>query len=214
MAQAHDKWLLLDAMGVVFRVGDDVADLLVPFVRQRSDVPRRVIEASYADATLGRMTSEGFWEAVGLASEYPAIEHDYLGRGFELNAGLQEALGALGGLSIRIGLVSNDVSEWSRHLRRMHDLERWLECVVISGDVGYRKPAAAIYETFVARASARAGDCVAVDDRAANLRAAASIGIRGILFGSGLSSDWAGPRVESFSELAAAVSTALHTEKD
>ena len=79
MAQAHDKWLLLDAMGVVFRVGDDVADLLVPFVRQRSDVPRRVIEASYVEATLGRMTSEGFWEAVGLASEYPAVEHDYLG---------------------------------------------------------------------------------------------------------------------------------------
>ena len=155
MAQARDKWLLLDAMGVVFRVGDDVADLLVPFVRERSDVPRRVIEASYVDATLGRMTSEGFWEAVGLASEYPAVEHDYLGRGFELNAGLREAMGALGGLSIRIGLVSNDVSEWSRHLRRMHDLERWLECVVISGDVGYRKPAAETYETFVTRASAR-----------------------------------------------------------
>lgn len=209
-AQQSENWVLLDAMGVVFHVGDDVSELLVPFVRERTGVPRRVVEASYLEATLGRSTSKTFWEAVGLAAEYPAVELEYLEQSFQVNDGIEEAMMLLMDASFKVGLVSNDVPEWSRRLRHIHDLDRWLQCVIVSGDAGYRKPDVQIYESFLTRTSARPGDCVAVDDRSTNLRAAASIGIQGILFDSEVPDDWPGLKVDSFRSLPAVVGTALH----
>ncbi len=207
------RWVLLDAMGVVFPVGDDVGELLLPFVRRRVDVTSDVVEANYLKATLGQITSREFWAAVGLASDYPAVETEYLESSFRLSHGLLEALRALSDSAVKVGLVSNDVSEWSRHLRRVHDLERWLECTVVSGDVGYRKPSPRIYEHFLRSTSARGSDCVAVDDRPANLRAAASLGIAGILFGSEHVHEWRGPRVDSFLAIPEAVDAALHSRE-
>ena len=48
------KWVILDAMGVVYRVGDDVADLLVPYIRERqrnisSDLIQQAIELADGD---------------------------------------------------------------------------------------------------------------------------------------------------------------------
>ena len=203
--QNGNTWVLLDAMGVIFPVGDDVAELLVPFVFERSGTPAHVVEAHYLEATLGHRTSKSFWEAVGLGSDYPAVEREYLDQNFRLNVGLEETLKRLEASSINMGLVSNDVTEWSRRLRAMYDLDRWLRCVIISGEVGYRKPNPRIYEAFLSSASAAAADCVAVDDRPTNLRTASSLGIGTILFDPSSSFHWPGTRVESFYELPAAV---------
>lgn len=208
-SRVRTRWVLLDAMGVVFPVGDDVGELLLPFIRRRVDVASDVVEANYLKATLGRTTSREFWVAVGLASAYPAVETEYLESSFQLNHGVAEALQALSDSAVKVGLVSNDVSEWSRHLGRVHGLERWLECTVVSGDVGYRKPSPRIFEHFLQSTSARARDCVAVDDRPANLRAAASLGIAGILFGPERMHEWPGLSVDSFLAIPEAVQAAL-----
>ena len=52
------KILVLDAMGVIYSVGDDVRDLLCPFIEEKGgtkDVPK--IERLYHSASLGNMSA-------------------------------------------------------------------------------------------------------------------------------------------------------------
>src|SRR5262245_20938185 len=73
--------LLLDAMGVIYRVGDDVADLLIPFIAEHGGSrDRDRISALYMEASLGRLSPAAFWRDVGVND---ALEADYLDR-FEL----------------------------------------------------------------------------------------------------------------------------------
>ena len=52
--------LLLDAMGVIYRIGDDVKEILIPFVRQKGgDVG--AVENAYIEASLGRLEPDAFW---------------------------------------------------------------------------------------------------------------------------------------------------------
>jgi len=41
-----DRWIIFDAMGVIFEVGDDTNELLVPFVQERNrEITREAIKA-------------------------------------------------------------------------------------------------------------------------------------------------------------------------
>lgn len=62
--------------------------------------------------------------------------------------------------------------------------EGWVDlfdAVVISGEVGLRKPEPEIYRLAARRLGVRPGQCVFVDDLASNIRGAAAVGMIGIL---------------------------------
>ena len=68
------KTLVLDAMGVIFVAGDDVVELLCPFVHEHGGiVDDGQIEALYNDASLGRLSARRFWEQVQVD---PTLEDD------------------------------------------------------------------------------------------------------------------------------------------
>ena len=46
----------------------------------------------------------------------------------------------------KLAMLSNDVADWSRHLRSKFHLDEFFELYVISGDCGIRKPDEGIYE--------------------------------------------------------------------
>jgi membrane-bound metal-dependent hydrolase YbcI (DUF457 family) len=67
--------LVLDAMGVIYRVGDDVGQLLVPFIRREGGVHDiRRIEGHYLPASLGAISSGEFAFARGFAEVAPLVE--------------------------------------------------------------------------------------------------------------------------------------------
>jgi putative hydrolase of the HAD superfamily len=191
--------ITLDAMGVMFRTGDDVRELLYPFILEkggRDDYD--AVRGSYLQASLGRMTAEEFWQAAGIN---PALEDEYLAR-HELNEGLEGFLRGAAARALDCWCLSNDLGEWSRKLRRKFSLDRWLAGTIISGDVGLRKPDPAIYRLLLERTVRRAGDILFVDDSTANLDAAAALGIRTLLFDAPGHCHNCGHRtVSSFSEL-------------
>jgi hypothetical protein len=82
--------LILDAMGVLYEAGDDVAELLVPFVGRhgRTDLSAEAIDRDYVEASLGRMDTEAFWRRMGVD---PSLEDAYLA-GHRLIEGTLEAL--------------------------------------------------------------------------------------------------------------------------
>lgn len=173
------KTLILDAMGVLYKAGDDVAELLIPFVIAHdgdNDIHR--IERAYMRASSGEITAEEFWLDVGVD---PRLEDEYLD-GHCLSDGLLDFLVDANATYGNIICLSNDVSEWSAKLRRRFGLERYISGWFISGDMHIRKPALGIYQQLISATGINTSEMIFVDDRAKNLQPAQSLGISCILF--------------------------------
>jgi HAD superfamily hydrolase (TIGR01509 family) len=171
--------LILDAMGVLYEAGDDVAELLVPFVGRhgRADLSAEAIDRAYVEASLGRMATDAFWRGMGVD---PVLEDSYLA-GHRLIEGTPEALAQLKQRHGRLACLSNDVSSWSLKLRQRFGLERWIDHWFISGDLGLRKPSPEIYRLAAERLGVRPQEVVFVDDRLRNLEAAKAVGFSTVL---------------------------------
>jgi len=175
------KCLALDAMGVIFTVGDDVSDLLYPFVLDKGGL-RDLLHAQdisrlhdiYVNASLGKLTAQDFWYSVGLD---PALEDEYLCR-HKLSHGLVDFLQTASSCGIEVWRLSNDLAEWSQKLRRNFGLNGYLAGAVISGEVGLRKPDPAIYHVLLEKSGYKAAETLFVDDNVRNLDAAAALNFR------------------------------------
>lgn len=182
------RWLVLDAMGVIYRAADDVADLLIPYLRTKGcQLTDTVIESLYQAASLGRMTSAEFWQRCGVEGS----DSDYIA-GHSLSPDLGGLLEGVTDRGIGIACLSNDVSEWAALQRDHFGLTEFIDPWCISGNIGIRKPDAAAYLTLLSMISARPGECLFVDDRQQNVEAARAVGLRAVLFGTGAvtSLDW------------------------
>jgi putative hydrolase of the HAD superfamily len=178
----HQKWIILDAMGVIYVEGDDNNVLLVPFVQHRNTaLTREEINALYEETSLGHISSAEFWARLGFGSQYPAIETDYLDTCLEIDPDFLPTAEVLRG-DYTLAMLSNDVSEWSKHLRERFGLGDLFGAVAISGDLGLRKPDRRIFEVLFDRMQADPSDCVFVDDNLKNLSAASDIGLRTVWF--------------------------------
>ena len=176
------KYILFDAMGVIFETGDDTNELLVPFVQQRNPmITSAEINAHYLRASLGEISPREFWTSIGLADNYPAIEREYLDSCLVLDSDFCIFASRMK-QRYKIGLLSNDVSEWSAYLRRKHKLAALFDTVVVSGDAGYRKPDRRIYELTIDKLDCSADECVFIDDRVKNLHIAREVGMMVIKF--------------------------------
>jgi putative hydrolase of the HAD superfamily len=174
-------WVVFDAMGVVFTVCDDTNDLLVPFIWERNpDISREAVNEIYIRASLGQISSRRLWEEVGLGGQYPEVETTYLDTRLTLDPEFVPVARRLSE-HLSLGLLSNDLSEWSAYLRDRFSLG-FLDAVTISGDAGCRKPSPEIYERFLADVGAPAVECVFIDDKLKNLAAAAALGMKTIRF--------------------------------
>ena len=189
--------LVLDAMGVIYRSADDVAELLVPFVREHgSSRDTAYITREYRCSSLGRMSSAELWQNLGVS---PTLEDEYLA-GHSLSPGFREFLQAVLPHVDSLWCLSNDVSEWSQKLREWNELTAHFAGFVISGDVGIRKPDSAIYDVLLSRVGRAAHECIFVDDRVANLDTAQLLGFQTVLFGLG-QLNTGHRQVSSFAEL-------------
>lgn len=176
------KWILYDAWGVIYTVGDDVQTLLRPYLQQKGfDIDAETLAAAYAPARDGQVGPEQFWASLGLDRQAETLEGEYLRCVPEIDPGFRPAAESLAG-RYRLAMLSNCVGRWSQALRRRFGLEELLEHAIVSAEVGLSKPDPAIYQYTLRRLGCAGGDCVFIDDRPRNLRPAAAAGIRTILF--------------------------------
>ncbi len=170
--------LALDAMGVIYRTADDVAELLVPFVHAKgSGLPAAEIEERYLAASLGQLTSEELWMACGLA---PGFDEEYC-LGHQLTPGIRELMSDAATRGMVVAALTNDVSAWSRRLRarfELYEVTHW----VVSADIGVRKPDRRAYETLLEHVGRAAGDVIFLDDRESNVEAARQAGLDAHVF--------------------------------
>ena len=106
--------VVFDAMGVTFVEGDDVSNLLIPFVaRECGCTNREAIRKLFLPASLGRISSQEFWARVGCA---PASEREYLDTQLKLDPDFIAVAERLKKCYV-LAMLSNDVSEWSTYLK-------------------------------------------------------------------------------------------------
>ena len=107
--------------------------------------------------------------------------------GVGLLEGLFEAMRPAGGLwqlaarvraqGVRTGLLSNS---WGFDVYPFDQLEVHFDDLVLSGEVGLRKPDPAIYRLAAQRLGVRPDDCVFVDDLERNVEVASELGMVGV----------------------------------
>lgn len=176
---ARPRCLVLDAMGVIFAAADDVAELLIPFIRSAGgETDAAAIDAAYLEASSGNIDADTFWARVGLD---PTVEPDFLAT-HSLAPGAAEFLALARRHEMPIWCLSNDVGRWSRRLRERLGVEALLAGAVISSDVRIRKPDRGIYEHLLAVTGYRPAELLFVDDRAKNIAAANALGIPAVQF--------------------------------
>ena len=117
------KVLVLDAMGVIYPVGDDVRGLLCPFITAKQGAgDYDTVEEYYNKASVGKMTAHDLWKAVSID---PQLEDEYL-QGFELTPGLLDFLCIIGPASHGTSVQAGDDRDFDRTLRASNVLEVFL----------------------------------------------------------------------------------------
>ncbi|MEU7901625.1 HAD-IA family hydrolase [Actinoplanes sp. NPDC049118] len=98
-----------------------------------------------------------------------------------LNPRTLRLLDAVHGVGTPVSLLSNAPRELARALDRHADLKGFAH-LLFSADLALVKPDPDIFAAALGALGAAAGDVVFVDDRQANVDAAAALGIQGIVF--------------------------------
>ena len=160
--------LVLDAMGVIFKSADDVAELLMPFIVEKSGhVDGEAVQSAYLEASLGKISPDEFWRQVNVP---PELEEEFLSR-HSLMPGAREIMLQAKHRGISIWCLSNDVGRWSEKLRKNLGIERYLSGSIISGEVGFRKPGKEIYQILLDSCGCQVEEILFVDDRESNVLA-------------------------------------------
>ncbi len=192
------KTIVFDMYGVIAK---DPGGNLLPFVRR--SFPHYGEEDVYVHwraMAAGELSTSGFWKNLGYPDPHSDTQRAYLDS-IEIDPEFFAAARILK-QKYRLALLSNDIAEWSLYLRQKHGLDDWFDAVVVSGDVGVKKPDPAIYRLLLDRLGQEPGDCVFIDDRERFLAAAQNLGMRVALFNS-RKVPWEGDVVNDFQELLA-----------
>lgn len=168
----------LDGMGVLYREGSDINEILLPFAREMgSEVTNDEIISRARALSLGRMTPADFWSAIGIHGDVNELDEAYLSR-HQLSPGVVKFLRDLRKRNVRVACITNDSTVWANKLRARHSLTGLVDPWVISGAVGIRKPDAPIYEVLRRVTGEAPKHILVVDDQLDNLDAARDLGFQ------------------------------------
>ncbi|TDC22250.1 HAD family hydrolase, partial [Kribbella albertanoniae] len=174
------NFAVFDAMGVLYRHGNVVRGVLIPYLREHGCTRGEdEIRAVYRRCTLGEISTGDLWSALGVAAT--ASDADYCTR-HELTADAPRALRELNEGGITPLVLTNDAAPWSELLRDRFGLTAHVEAWFVSSAIGARKPDPAAYQAILAHPGLDPTHTHFIDDRPTNLRAAQAAGFRPILF--------------------------------
>ncbi|GGV56271.1 phosphoglycolate phosphatase [Streptomyces longisporoflavus] len=131
----------------------------------------------------GRLSEADFERGIAARLREKGVEVEPAGLVAAIGAGMrpdEKMIAALVGLRARgvpVAIVSNALGD---DCYRGYDMEALADVVVISSEIGSRKPGRRIYRTACDRLGVEPPACVMIDDLEHNLSGAARLGIRGL----------------------------------
>ncbi|MEV5966027.1 HAD-IA family hydrolase [Kribbella sp. NPDC051952] len=198
------RFVVFDAMGVLYRHGNVVRDVLLPYLRDHGCTRTEAeIREVYRRCTLGEISTGELWASLGVAGT--ANDADYCQR-HELTPDAPQTLQKLQEAGITPLVLTNDAGPWSEQLRHRFDLDTHVAAWFVSSEIGARKPDPAAYQPVLAHPGLDPARTPFVDDRPTNLLAARAAGFQPVLFHSddtdaNLEAGFQPPLIRSMSEL-------------
>ncbi|MFQ6018623.1 MAG: HAD family hydrolase [Kiloniellaceae bacterium] len=136
----------------------------------------------------GRPVAEAVAELVARHPAQAALIEAYYARFPEMIDGsLEDSVAVLAELRARdvpLYCLTNFSAETFPHARARFEFLDWFRGILVSGEVGMRKPDPRIYRLFLRRYGVDAVKAVFIDDVAANVAGADAVGITGLHFSS------------------------------
>jgi HAD superfamily hydrolase (TIGR01509 family) len=159
----------------------------------------------YLQASLGRISVEEYWRELrssfGLPPDYSPAEDDrWLSSLVPLEPDMAQTLTTLG-QRYALGLLSNHVGVWTRKLLARWGLMDLFRAVLVSSDMGIRKPDLAVYREICRRLQVRPGAAVYVADEEEDVVAAERVGMLPIFIPGEDRESRVGTRIERLSDL-------------
>jgi HAD superfamily hydrolase (TIGR01509 family) len=165
---------------VIFTEGNDAMDHLTQFIRSKGgDLEEEELRELHRQGTLGRLSSHDFWDQVGVKGESHDIDNEYV-KSLTLRPGAKDFLIAMHKRGIQIGVVTNDLAEWSHALRDLYGLQG-MQPWIVSAESGVRKPDPAAFEIFRKSAEIPFQSCLVIDGSENVLDSAANLGMKTVL---------------------------------
>lgn len=190
------KAIIFDMYGVIVKqTGDD----FVPYVQQT--FPHKSHDEIYAPwlkADVGEIKSLDIWREIGFKGNIEKIEKDYLDT-LELMDGFLEFIENVKN-NYKTAVISNDSSEWSKYIREKFDINKYFNVISVSGDLKIQKPDKRIFFITLEKLGVEPKDCLYIDDREGNLKAAKEIGMNTVMLNS-RNVQYNGKTVQSFNEI-------------
>jgi len=175
------KWLILDAMGVVFEIGQTITELLIPILTEKNrTISVDLVNEQYYKAKLGKISILKFWQSLGFNEEYLEIEREYLDK-ITIDPDFIPIAKELKEI-YSMAMLSNDVEEWSLYVQSKYKLNEIFDVIVISGTYGFSKPDKRIFNILLEKINTRPENCIFVDDQLKNISAASELGFETIRF--------------------------------
>ena len=191
------KAVILDMYGVILKqTGDD----FVPYVQHTfPNLKPEEIYKPWLKADIGEIPSLQIWEEIGFRGDLEKIEKDYLDT-IKLNDGFLDFI-STAKKKYKLAVISNDSSGWSKYIREKFDINKYFDVISISGDLKIQKPDERIFNLTIDKLKVKAEDCLYIDDREGNLKAAEKLGMKTVMLNS-RNVQYSGDAVNSFKELA------------
>lgn len=179
--------VIFDAGGVLHEKNSAVTEDLISELGISKEILTQIWEEEIPLLGSGEIDENQFWQIVskkhGLRSV--ALDENLLGRAFIENlvpfsevSGLVKDLGELG---VKTAVLSNTIEPHAKAMREAGLFDDF-DTVLLSHEIGLRKPSSKIYEYALIALKARPETTVFIDDDSENTQAAAQAGIRSVTF--------------------------------
>ncbi len=161
----------------------------------RLQLPRGSVERvvhgspSWRQAQVNQLSLDDYWQDVAQqlkldTDSLTSLQADYF-KGDSLDNELIELIRSLKAEGVSIGLLSNDASSLWEKLQRLQIADLF-DPLVISADIGVMKPAPEAYQAVLSQLDLLPEQVFFVDDMPDNISGANAVGMRGILYQTGM----------------------------
>ena len=172
------KAIIFDFYGVI------CSEIGSPWYQQRVSAPVRAELKEHYDrpSNLGDISEDNFFDGIGKAVN---LSRDVVRKEWTDAVVInQELVLLIRDLkkTYKTGLCSNTQPKLFRQILKENDLEGLFDAIISSSEIGMVKPHPEIFKYTLEQLHVLASEAVFVDDRTENVQAAASLGIRSLLY--------------------------------
>jgi len=161
---------------------------IAKFLKTDFEIVNKEIDKIELDFVTGKINEREFWKKLSFALNIVVSEKDKknfiineFSKDARLNKDVEKIVIELKNSGYKVGMISNILEPHAEYSKYQNWFKHFSP-VILSCEVGLRKPDERIYKLMLGRLRFRTNECIYIDDREVNLKPAEKLGMKTILF--------------------------------